>query len=38
VDLTRLEEVLVITDMVLPSLDEKAKKPKKFPQGGEKKR
>ena len=37
-DLTRLEEVLVITDLVFPSLDEKARKPKKFPGGGEKKR
>jgi rod shape-determining protein MreC len=38
VDLTRLEEVLVITDSVSPSLDEKAKKAKKSPVGGEKKR
>jgi rod shape-determining protein MreC len=38
VDLTRLEEVLVITDSVFPSIEEKPKKPKKFPGAGEKKR
>jgi hypothetical protein len=38
VDLSRLEEVLVITDSVFPPLEEKAKKPKKSPGGGEKKR
>ena len=38
VDLTRLEEVLVITDSVFPSIEEKVKKPKKFSGGGEKKR
>jgi rod shape-determining protein MreC len=38
VDLTRLEEVLVITDSFFPSVEEKVKKPKKSSGGGEKKR
>jgi rod shape-determining protein MreC len=38
VDLTRLEEVLVITDSFIPSAEETPKKPKKSPRGGEKKR
>ena len=38
VDLTKLEEVLVITESSVPSAEEKAKKPKKSPGGGTKKK
>jgi len=38
IDLTRLEEVLVITDSFTPSTEEKAKKPRKSSRGGEKRR